>query len=65
MPTRKPQSPAAPKIGASRLRAHPKPSDPEHCDWLIDEGGDASFPASDPSAVTQPRRKPRKPPSRK
>lgn len=65
MTTKKRSSAAAPKIGASRVPAHPKPADPEHCDWLIDEGADSSFPASDPSSVTQPRRKPRKPASRR
>ena len=31
-----------------------------HGEWLIDEGDDESFPASDPSSVTQPHGKPRK-----
>jgi DNA-binding transcriptional LysR family regulator len=58
--TRKPKTPPAPKVSASQVAPHPKPTDPKHCDWLIDEGADASFPASDPSSITQPHRKPRK-----
>jgi hypothetical protein len=59
----KPRSrPAAPKIGATRVPPHPKPADPGYCDWLVDEGSDASFPASDPSAITQPHPKPAKRP---
>jgi hypothetical protein len=47
--------PAAPKVSDSRLAAHPRPSDPQHGEWLIDEGSDESYPASDPSSVAQPR----------
>jgi hypothetical protein len=39
---------------------HPNPKDPAHGEWLIDEGDDESFPASDPSSVTQPHPKKRK-----
>lgn len=30
-----------------------------HIQRLVDEGDDESFPASDPSSITQPHRKPR------
>jgi len=40
---------------------HPDPADPKHGEWLIDEGEDESFPASDPQSITQPHRKPGKP----
>jgi len=33
----------------------PQPRDPGHAEWTIDEAEDESFPASDPSSVTQPR----------
>lgn len=49
--------PPAPKISGTRLPAHPKPADPKHQEWRIDEAGDESFPASDPSSVTQPQPK--------
>jgi hypothetical protein len=38
---------------------HPQPGDPKHGEWLIDEASDESFPASDPSSVSQPHRLPR------
>ncbi len=44
----------------SRLHPHPDPKDPHHVEWLIDEADEESFPASDPSAVTQPRPRPKK-----
>lgn len=44
----------APKVGATRVPPHPKTSDPKHREWLVDEGSDESFPASDPPAITQP-----------
>jgi hypothetical protein len=44
----------------SRLTPHPDPKDPHHVEWLIDEADEESFPASDPSAVTQPRPRPGK-----
>jgi hypothetical protein len=53
MATKKPQAPA-PKIGTTRLPDHPSPKDPDHDDWKVDEADDESFPASDPSSVTQP-----------
>jgi hypothetical protein len=56
---RKTQAPA-PKVGATRVTPHPKPSDPKHEEWLVDEAVDESFPASDPPAITQPKPKPRK-----
>ncbi len=56
----KPKSPRAPDNGASHVPDHASPKDPEHAEWLIDEGSDESFPASDPSAAAMPR-----PPRRK
>ena len=38
----------------SGKKTHPQPSDPKHGEWLIDEASDESFPASDPSSITQP-----------
>jgi hypothetical protein len=49
----------APKVGGSRVPPHPQPGDPKHGEWLIDEASDESFPASDPSSVSQPHRLPR------
>jgi hypothetical protein len=59
MSERKRKSPA-PKVGGSQVPPHPNPKDPEHGEWLIDEGDDESFPASDPSSVTQPHPRKRK-----
>lgn len=58
--TRKPKrpSPRTPDSGASHVPPHPSPDDPQHREWLIDEGDDESFPASDPQSITQPHRKP-------
>jgi hypothetical protein len=56
----KPSTAPAPKVAASQVPPHPRPDDPQHADWLIDEGSDESFPASDPQSITQPHRKPRK-----
>ena len=36
------------------MATHPRPDDPKHAEWLIDEAADESFPASDPSSVAQP-----------
>ena len=47
----------APKVDTSQVPPHPKPADPKHAEWLIDEGEDESFPASDPPSVTQPKPK--------
>jgi hypothetical protein len=56
----KPKKPALPPpVSDSKLPPHPKPSDPGHDEWVIDEAEDESFPASDPSSIAQPHR-PRK-----
>jgi hypothetical protein len=52
--------PPAPKVSSSQVPPHPKPADPQHREWLVDEGDDESFPASDPSSITQPHPKPAK-----
>jgi hypothetical protein len=52
--SRKKSKPPAPKVGVSQVPPHPRPQDPQHGEWLIDEGSDESFPASDPSSITQP-----------
>jgi len=44
----------APKVSGTRVPPHEKTSDPKHKEWLLDEGVDESFPASDPPAITQP-----------
>ena len=59
MSEKKPKAPAS-KIPGSPVPPHPMPADPEHNEWLIDEGGDESFPASDPSSITQPHPKSKK-----
>jgi hypothetical protein len=43
----------------SRLPPHPRPDDPQHGEWVIDEADEESFPASDPSAPAMPHRKKR------
>jgi hypothetical protein len=53
--------PPAPKKAATAITPHPKPSDPKHAEWQVDEANDESFPASDPPAITQPHKKPGKP----
>ena len=52
--TTKKAPPPAPKVSTSQVPAHPKPKDPQHAEWVIDEGADESFPASDPPSHTQP-----------
>ena len=52
--------PPAPKKAATSIPPHPKPSDPKHAEWVVDEAIDETFPASDPPAITQPHRKPGK-----
>jgi len=47
--------PQAPTVAEGRVPPHPKPDDPKHKEWLIDEGEDESFPASDPNSATQPK----------
>jgi uncharacterized protein YeaO (DUF488 family) len=56
MKARKPTRPAA-KVETSQVPPHPDPDDPDHQEWVIDEGDEESFPASDPSAATQPHRR--------
>ena len=53
MPSKKPKPPA-PKISGTRLPPHTSAEDPKHEEWKIDEAEDESFPASDPSSMTQP-----------
>ena len=36
------------------MPTHPRPDDPKHAEWLIDEAADESFPASDASSLAQP-----------
>ena len=60
----KASSPAS-KVGSTQVPPHPKPSDPQHGEWTIDEAGDESFPASDPSSATQPKRQPQPPSGKK
>jgi len=52
--------PAAPRVSGTHMPPHPDPADPAHQEWVIDEGDEESFPASDPSAITQPHRKKKK-----
>ncbi len=52
MPT-KPKSPD--QADHSSLPPHPDPKDPKHDEWIVDEADEESFPASDPSAATQPK----------
>ena len=59
MPTKK-QSTPAPDASQTGVPPHPRPDDPRHDEWLIDEGNDESFPASDPPSIVQPH-----PPSRR
>ena len=54
----KPKSPPASSNGASHLPDHPNPKDPDHGEWVIDEGSDESFPASDPSGAAMPHPRP-------
>ena len=55
MPSKPPKSPApAPKVSSTRVTPHPKPSDPKHAEWKVDEAIDESFPASDPPAIASP-----------
>jgi len=54
------KAPSAPKVDSSQVPPHPQPRDREHAEWVIDEAEDESFPASDPSSITQPRPRSRK-----
>lgn len=62
---RKSKEPPATKISGTRVPPHPSPADPKHEDWRVDEADDESFPASDPSSVTQPGPKKDRRPARK
>lgn len=42
-----------PTLPRSR-KPEPPPGTPEHEEWLLDEAGEESFPASDPSAPSNP-----------
>ena len=53
--------PPAPKVGTTRVPPRPKPKDPGHEEWVIDEGADESFPASDPPSHTAPKEKKKTP----
>jgi hypothetical protein len=63
--SRKSKEPPAPKISGTRVAPHPSPADPKHEDWKVDEADDESFPASDPSSVTQPAPKKDRRPAKK
>lgn len=56
MATKKPP-PAAPQVSGTHMPPHPNPDDPGHQEWVIDESDEESFPASDPSAISQPHKK--------
>ena len=55
-------TPPAPKVGDTRIEPHPKPTDPAHEEWRVDEAEDESFPASDASSAAQPHPTPAKKP---
>ena len=50
-----------PPISSTKLPPHPDPKDPKHAEWVVDEGEDESFPASDAPTATQPKPKPTDP----
>ena len=54
----KPKPAGNPDTGASHVPDKSNPRDPGHDEWVIDEGSDESFPASDPSEATMPRPRP-------
>lgn len=47
-------TPPAPKTSGTKIPAVPKPGDPKHDEWALDEALDESFPASDPAAIPNP-----------
>lgn len=55
MASKERKTPQQVPVSDGRVPAHPKPDDPKHKEWLIDEGEDESFPASDPNSATQPK----------
>lgn len=44
----------APKVSSTKVPPHPKPADPKHEEWVVDETNDESFPASDAPSHTPP-----------
>ncbi len=57
---KKPKTPRTPDSGASHVPDPPSPKDPAHDEWVIDEGSDESFPASDPSEAAMPHPHPKR-----
>ena len=47
----------APKVSSTKVPPHPKPEDPKHEEWVVDETIDESFPASDAPSHTPPKGK--------
>lgn len=43
-----------PTLPRPQKRPEPPKGTPEHAEWLLDESGDETFPASDPAAIVQP-----------
>jgi hypothetical protein len=49
-----------PTLPRPKRPPEPPPGTPEHEEWLLDEAGDETFPASDPPAVVQSESPPKK-----